>query len=398
MGGRAWLRPVVSTLRSRSAAPRIFREETAPLAPLPGGPVATLLQFPPAPAPVEVHIGTSRLHPGAAEARGALVDMDGERGYEIAGVDAMPPFLMTVASDSDHWMFVSSTGGLTAGRRSPDQALFPYTTDDRLHDSVDHTGPLTILRVDTGDGRALLWQPLSSRHAGLYRTSRRLAKSLRGNRLRFNETNHDLELEFSYQWATSHRFGFVRRASLRNDGRRPITVDVLDGLLNLMPAGLGRRFQEQFSTLADGYKDSEVDPRTGLGIFRLSSIPVDAAEPSEALLATTVWSAGLPDPRYLLSTRQLEPFRRGGVGRDRAAGPRTARRLRRQCPGDAGPGRGPGVLPGRRRRAGRARGDRHRPPADRRRSPGRPRSRTARGQPAAGVAGGGRRWPAGRRR
>ncbi len=95
------------------------------------------------------------------------------------------------------------------------------------------------------------------------------------------------------------------------------------------------------------------------------------------------------------TTRAL-PSRR--LGRDRAAGPRTARRLLRQCPGDAGPGRGPGVLPGRRRRAGRARGDRHRPPADRRRSPGRPRSRIARGQPAAGVAGGGRRWPAGRRR
>ena len=273
--------------------------------------MATSPNFAAAPNPVEVYVGASRLQPAALEARGRLVDLDGEPGYEIAGVDAMPPFLMAVASDSDHWMFVSSTGGLTAGRRSPDQALFPYTTDDRLHDAAEHTGPLTILRVDAGDGRTQLWQPLSSRHVGLYRTSRSLAKSLRGNRLRFTETNQDLGLQFCYQWAPSHRFGFVRRATLRNQGPGPVAIELVDGVQNLMPAGLGRRFQEQFSTLADGYKDSEVDARTGLGCFRLSSIPVDAAEPSEALLTTTVWSVGLPRPRYLLSTRQLEPFRHG---------------------------------------------------------------------------------------
>jgi hypothetical protein len=288
--------------------------------------VATSLLPQPASTPVEIHVGCARLHPAAIEARGALIDLDGERAYEITDVDAMPPFLMSVASDSDHWMFVSSTGGLTAGRRSPDQALFPYTTDDRLHDSADHTGPTTILRVDTGDGRVQLWQPLSSRQAGLHRICRRLAKSLHGNRLRFTEVNQDLALEFSYEWTTSHRFGFVRRACLRNTGDRPVEVELVDGLLNLMPAGLGRRFQEQFSTLADGYKDSEIDPRSGLGIFRLSSIPVDAAEPSEALLATTVWSAGLPRPRYLLSARQLDHFRRGGAvaGESRLRGQRGA--------------------------------------------------------------------------
>ena len=262
------------------------------------------------PAERNIQVAGAPLQLSGHEAAGRLVDIDGERFYEIANVDAMPPFLLTVASDSDHWMFVSSTGSLTAGRRTPDQALFPYTTDDRLHDGADHTGPRTIIRVH-GAGGVSLWEPFSSRYEGLYRISRSLAKSLRGNSLRFAEVNHDLGLTFSYSWQNSHRFGFVRRASLRNDGVRDRQVDVLDGLQNLLPASLGRRFQMEFSTLADGYKDSELDPGTGLGIFRLSSIPVDAAEPSEALLATTVWSSGLPAPTYLLSGRQLGQFRRG---------------------------------------------------------------------------------------
>ena len=81
---------------------------------------------------------------------GSHVDLDGERFYRIANYSAMPPFLMTLVSDSDHWMFVSSNGAMTAGRRDPDHALFPYYTDDRIHDSQDQTGGKTIFRVTRG--------------------------------------------------------------------------------------------------------------------------------------------------------------------------------------------------------------------------------------------------------
>ena len=75
--------------------------------------------------------------------------------------------------------------------------------------------------------------------------------------------------------------------------------------------GSTRRFQMEYSTLVDGYKESELDPATGLGIFRLSSVPVDKPEPSEALRATTVWSLGLEPAIRLLSSTQLDRFRRG---------------------------------------------------------------------------------------
>ena len=259
-------------------------------------------------------VAAAPVHAPAGAPRGRLIDLEGERFYEIDGVDGMPPFLVSVASDRDHFLYVSSAGALTAGRRDPDHALFPYTTDDRIHDAAEHTGPRTLLRVRRGDGPWRAWEPWSIRHQGLYRTSRSLARGARGNQLRFEEVNHDLGLSFAYTWMTSARFGFVRRATLRelDGGGGPTQIELLDGVVGLLPAGIGRRFQMEYSTLADAYKESELDPDTGLGIFRLAAIPSDAAEPSEALRATTVWVTGLPSPTArLLCAAQMDRFRAG---------------------------------------------------------------------------------------
>ena len=52
--------------------------------------------------------------------------------YKIENVEAMPPFFMSIVSNSNHWMFIASNGGLTAGRKNSDIALFPYYTDDKI--------------------------------------------------------------------------------------------------------------------------------------------------------------------------------------------------------------------------------------------------------------------------
>jgi hypothetical protein len=245
-----------------------------------------------------------------------LVDVDGDRLYRVSNCDWLPPFLVTLVSSSDHWLFVASNGAVTAGRRSPDEPLFPYVTDDKLYDSVESTGPKTILRVDAG-GATSLWEPFSQRYDDLYRVSRSVAKSVYGDRIRFEEVNDDLGLCFAYTWLTSERFGFLRRVSLVSLRDDPVSVDVLDGFQNLMPHGVGHRFQMELSTLADAYKRADLDAGTGLGLIRLSAVPVDRAEPSEALRATTVWSSGLEPAARLLSSAQLEDFRRGGeVGQE----------------------------------------------------------------------------------
>lgn len=255
-------------------------------------------------------IGNTELHVDDRSVLGGYVDVDGERFYRIARYDAMRPFLMSLVSDSDHWMFVSSTGGLTAGRKNPDHALFPYFTDDRIHDAQDRTGGKTLIRI-LAEKRESLWEPLSDRYGGMYAVRRNLYKNVPGNKVIFEEINEDLGLTFRTGWMHSERFGFVKRSTLINGKSQSVHIRILDGIQNILPYGVTRRFQLEYSTLADGYKKSELDPETGLGLFTMSSIPTDKAEPSEALRATTVWSAGLPDPVHLLCTDQLDVFRRG---------------------------------------------------------------------------------------
>ena len=62
------------------------------------------------------------------------------------------------------------------------------------------------------------------------------------------------------------------------------------------------------STLADAYKKVEADTATGAGIFSLSSIPSDRAEPCESLKATVAWCLGLDNPAILLSEKQVSSF------------------------------------------------------------------------------------------
>src|ERR1017187_1060814 len=255
-------------------------------------------------------VGEVPLRRDARKVEGGAIEIGGERFYRIVNYDAMAPFLMSLVSDSDHWMFVSSTGALTAGRRDPDHALFPYYTDDRIHDSQDQTGGKTVLRVTRG-GRTSLWEPFSQRYEGLYQRTRTLAKSVYGNKIVFEEINPDLGLAFTCAWMTTDRFGFVRRAALVNLLNEPVEIELLDGIQNLMPPGLTRRFQMEYSTLADGYKENELEPATGLGLFKLSSIPADRPEPNEALRATTVWSEGIEAEHRLVWAAQLERFRPG---------------------------------------------------------------------------------------
>ncbi|MDR3673291.1 MAG: hypothetical protein P4L36_20765 [Holophaga sp.] len=255
-------------------------------------------------------VSDSPLRPPAQPAAGSIVEIAGEPFYHLVNYDTMPPFLMSLVSDSDHWLFISSNGALTAGRKDPDHALFPYCTDDRIHDSQDQTGAKTLLRVRRR-GRTSLWEPFSQRYDGLYRVVRSLYKSVYGNKILFEERNQDLGLRFRYGWLNSERFGFVRQSALHNEGADPVSVDLVDGFQNVLPFGVERRFQAEYSTLADGYKRTERVPGTSLALFRLSSIPVDKAEPSEALRVNLAWSAGLEPARRLLSTAQLEAFRMG---------------------------------------------------------------------------------------
>ena len=76
-----------------------------------------------------------------------MVNLDGESYYKIAHVDAMRPFFMSIVSNSNHWLFISSNGGLSAGRKNADFALFPYYTDDKITEFADITGSKSVFEI-----------------------------------------------------------------------------------------------------------------------------------------------------------------------------------------------------------------------------------------------------------
>ena len=80
----------------------------------------------------------------------------------IRNVGRLDPFLMSIVSSDDHWMYVSSTGCLTAGRKHSENALFPYVTDDLLHVNGHFTGPVTVIKVKkTNEKLTQDWEPFS---------------------------------------------------------------------------------------------------------------------------------------------------------------------------------------------------------------------------------------------
>lgn len=241
---------------------------------------------------------------------GEFIELDGERFYAIHNADKMAPFFISVISDSDHWLFVSSTGGLTAGRVSPETALFPYVTVDKIHDNAVHTGSKTILHVDR-NGEHYEWEPFNMEHDGLYLINRHLYKNLLGNKLCFEEINHDLQLVFRYTWATSDSYGFIRQCELQNLSDDSVSVDLVDGLQNILPAGTPRFVQTNSSNLVDAYKWTELDRKSGIAFFTLYSGITDRAEPCESLKANTVFCLGFEGHKVLVSSEQLDNFRLG---------------------------------------------------------------------------------------
>ncbi|MFN3968839.1 hypothetical protein [Flavobacterium sp.] len=241
-----------------------------------------------------------------------IVLLDGEKFYKIANNDAMRPFFMSVVSDSNHWLFISSNGGISAGRKNAEYALFPYYTDDKITEFADITGSKSVFQIHSED-QTYIWEPFSERFNDKYKLSRNLYKNNYGNKIIFEEIHHDLQLTFRYQWSSSNLFGFVKTSKLINNATADYTITLLDGIQNVLPQGVNSDLQATTSNLVDAYKRNELHAESGLGIFALSAIIVDKAEPSEALKANVVWSLGFEKPTYLLSSLQLAAFRKGQI-------------------------------------------------------------------------------------
>ena len=257
-----------------------------------------------------IFLGKNKANFTKQEVKGEMISFENEAYYKIVNSSEMRPFFMSIVSDSNHWMFISSNGGLTAGRKNTEYSLFPYYTDDKITESADITGSKAIFQV-LKNGNIYLWEPFSHRQVGFYEIKQNLYKNIFGNKVVFEEINEDLGIIYRYQWSSTDTFGFVKKSTFINNSSDQIQVTLLDGLQNIVPSGVETDLQNSRSNLVDAYKKSELQLESGIGIYALSSIIVDRAEPSEALKANIVWSLGIENPTYLLSSLQLDNFRKG---------------------------------------------------------------------------------------
>src|SRR6056300_1836867 len=101
--------------------------------------------------PEKIHIGNLEYIFNDKKVEGKQIRINNENFYKISNVDKMRPFFMSIVSNSNHWMFISSNGGLTAGRKNSEFSLFPYYTDDKINQLAETTGCKSIFRIFKDD-------------------------------------------------------------------------------------------------------------------------------------------------------------------------------------------------------------------------------------------------------
>ena len=65
----------------------------------------------------ELYLGDNLINSSDLEISGKEVVIEHENFYKISNVNKMRPFFMSIVSAYDHWLFISSTGALSALHR-----------------------------------------------------------------------------------------------------------------------------------------------------------------------------------------------------------------------------------------------------------------------------------------
>ena len=61
-----------------------------------------------------IFLGKNKAYNPSLEVSGAQVIIEDEVYYKISNSNKMRPFFISLVSNSNHWMFISSNGGLSA--------------------------------------------------------------------------------------------------------------------------------------------------------------------------------------------------------------------------------------------------------------------------------------------
>ena len=207
--------------------------------------------------------------------------------YKIENYDSLGPFLMTLTSSDDLWAYISSIGGMAAGRQNPDNSLFPYYTDNILHKQKS-TGPVVRINLTKEDGKHFYWEPFNP--IKQFNVIRNLYRSPLGNKIVFEEYNKDLKINYLYEIQSSRKYGFIFKSKLNNLSSSKITISLLNGIQNISPYGISVSTQQSMSNLITAYKYGEILEKSKLGIFSLTTLLSDRPEPLEAMYSNVAWA------------------------------------------------------------------------------------------------------------
>lgn len=227
---------------------------------------------------------------------GSFVKLNNKDFYKIENYDQMENFFMTITSSSDIWNFCWSQGGITAGRINSNYAIFPYYTADKVSDASSYTGNYTSIAVQKDDDNIEYWEPFSFFYLSPSQKKllekdliHNIYKNFNGTEVIFEEINTKLNLAFRTGWTSSEKYGLVRTSYIENLSDKEQKISILDGCRNIMPACTTSTFQNDNSVLLDAYKKTDLEEKSNIALFSLSSVITDKAEPSEALYANTCW-------------------------------------------------------------------------------------------------------------
>ncbi len=234
------------------------------------------------------------------QVKGSFVNIDGVEYYKISNSEKLTPFFIQIASSSDIWVFLSSNGGLTAGRQNALCNIFPYTTDDKLNLDFE-TGSKTIVKINDKT-----WQPFEQYGTQKYNITRNIYKSCYANSVILEEINNDLSLSYSYKYEPSEKYGIVKTSKFENLSNTDVKLQIVDGLMNIMPYGVNPILQAESSTLADAYKAAELQG-DNLAIFSLTTTINDTPHPIEMLYANIAYNT-MPLAKVYLNPDILTSF------------------------------------------------------------------------------------------
>ncbi len=229
-----------------------------------------------------------------------FITIDSIPYYKINDSQKLLPFFIQAASSSDIWLFMSSNGGVTAGRENAQNSIFPYETDDKLHSNYESCSK-TILKIGSS-----FWQPFEVNGVQKYDITRNIYKGYYGDSIMMEEINHDLGISFSYKYESSEKYGLVKTSKYTNLTATPLNIEVLDGVGNLLPYGVNEVLQATKSTLVDAYKASELAVDK-LGIFSLTTQINDTPNPIEVLKANIAYTT-LDDCTVYLDPHAVKAF------------------------------------------------------------------------------------------